>query len=88
MVNVTRPIATQKIAMTDSLEAAVSTSGARNPFFEEWKEPFGVPPFARIRPEHFMPAFDRAFAEHNAEMGAIATTRPRPSSRTRSPRWS
>src|SRR5262249_12252419 len=45
----------------------------KNPLLDEWKEPFGVPPFARIRPEHFMPAFDRAFAEHNAEVGAIAS---------------
>mgnify|MGYP000134529577 CR=1 FL=1 len=26
---------------------------AENPFFEEWETPYGVPPFDRIRPEHF-----------------------------------
>src|SRR5216684_5456064 len=30
-----------------------------NPFFETWTAPFGMPPFDRIRPEHFPPAFDR-----------------------------
>lgn len=30
-----------------------------NPFFEEWTTPYGVPPFDRIRPEHFLPAFER-----------------------------
>jgi peptidyl-dipeptidase Dcp len=42
-----------------------------NPFFETWNTPFGLPPFDRIRPEHFPPAFDRAMAEHNAEIAAI-----------------
>ncbi|HEY6259053.1 MAG TPA: M3 family metallopeptidase, partial [Xanthobacteraceae bacterium] len=43
-----------------------------NPFFEEWTGPFGAPPFARIAPEHFGPAFDAAFAAHDAEVAAIA----------------
>ena len=42
-----------------------------NPFFEIWATPFGLPPFDRIRPEHFPPAFDRAMAEQNAEIAAI-----------------
>ncbi len=43
-----------------------------NPLLEDWPGAFGVPPFDRIAPEHFMPAFDRAFAEHDAEIAAIA----------------
>ena len=43
-----------------------------NPFFETWTTPFGVPPFSRIKPEHFVPAYERAFAEHEAEIAAIA----------------
>ncbi len=43
-----------------------------NPLLEHWRGPFGVPPFDRIAPEHFMPAFDRAFAEHDSEIAAIA----------------
>jgi peptidyl-dipeptidase Dcp len=43
-----------------------------NPFFEAWNTPFGAPPFSRIKPEHFMPAYERAFAEHEAEIAAIA----------------
>jgi peptidyl-dipeptidase Dcp len=42
-----------------------------NPFFETWSTPFGLPPFDRIRSEHFPPAFDRAMADHNAEIAAI-----------------
>jgi peptidyl-dipeptidase Dcp len=43
-----------------------------NPFFAAWATPFGVPPFDRIRPEHFAPAFDAAMRDHLAEIDAIA----------------
>ncbi|MSP46765.1 MAG: M3 family peptidase [Xanthobacteraceae bacterium] len=43
-----------------------------NPFFETWTTPFGAPPFSRIKAEHFLPAYERAFAEHEAEIAAIA----------------
>ena len=33
--------------------------------------PFTTPPFAEIRPEHFLPAFEKAFADHTAEIEAI-----------------
>src|SRR5271169_6097287 len=45
-----------------------------NPFFESWTTPFGMPPFDRIRPEHFPPAFDRGMQEHIAEIAAIAAS--------------
>src|SRR5262245_66332780 len=43
-----------------------------NPLLEEWRGSFGVPPFGRINPDHFIPAYDRAFSEHDAEIAAIA----------------
>jgi peptidyl-dipeptidase Dcp len=43
-----------------------------NPFFRQWTTPDEVPPFAEIKPEHFVPAYMRAFAEHEAEVAAIA----------------
>lgn len=52
---------------------------ADNPFFERWTTPFGLPPFDRIRPEHFPPAFDRAMAEQRIEIAAIARN-PQPPS--------
>jgi peptidyl-dipeptidase Dcp len=57
--------------MTDTHRTAAAANGG-NPFFEDWTGPFGVPPFQRIRPEHFLPAYDRAFGEHLAEVDAIA----------------
>ncbi|HEX4409254.1 MAG TPA: M3 family metallopeptidase [Xanthobacteraceae bacterium] len=42
-----------------------------NPFFETWTTPDQVPPFDRIKPEHFLPAYARALKEHDAEIAAI-----------------
>jgi len=50
-----------------------------NPFFEDWTAPFAAPPLDRIRPEHFAPAYDRALAEHTAEIVAIAEDPSAPS---------
>jgi peptidyl-dipeptidase Dcp len=44
-----------------------------NPFFEVWTAPFGLPPFDRIGPEHFPPAFDRGIAQESGEITSIAT---------------
>jgi peptidyl-dipeptidase Dcp len=43
-----------------------------NPFFQAWTTPEGVPPFGRIKPEHFREAYARALAEHETEVAAIA----------------
>jgi peptidyl-dipeptidase Dcp len=50
-----------------------------NPLLGPWQAPFGAPPFADIRDEHFRPAFDRAIAEHHAEILAIADSAAEPS---------
>jgi len=43
-----------------------------NPLLEESTAPFGAPPLDCIRPEHFPPAYARAFAQHDAEIARIA----------------
>src|SRR5262249_51894869 len=50
-----------------------------NPRLRSWETPYGAPPFAAIRPEHFAPAFDAAFAEHRGEIAAIAEQAAAPS---------
>jgi peptidyl-dipeptidase Dcp len=45
---------------------------ADNPFFQDWTTPDQAPPFAAIKPEHFAPAYAQAFAEHQAEIDAVA----------------
>lgn len=53
-------------------KTADAATGGDNPFFKDWTGPFGVPEFSRVKTEHFMPAYERAFAEHMAEVEAIA----------------
>jgi peptidyl-dipeptidase Dcp len=43
-----------------------------NPLLEDGSACDGVPPFSRISAEHFLPAYARALAEHEAEIAAIA----------------
>src|SRR5215469_5045045 len=43
----------------------------QNPLFETWTTPFAMPPFDRIAPAHFPPAFDRGMAEELADIAAI-----------------
>ena len=52
---------------------------ADNPLLAAWDAPFGAPPLDRVRPEHFAPAFERALAEHRAEIDAIAGEAAEPS---------
>ena len=56
-----------------TLNTRPSTAADENPFFEAWTTPFGVPPFGRIKTGHFVPAYDRAFAEHEAEIEKIGS---------------
>ncbi len=44
----------------------------QNPLLTEWKTPYGLPPFAAVRAEHFAPAFDVALQQHSAEVERIA----------------
>jgi peptidyl-dipeptidase Dcp len=43
-----------------------------NPLLEAWTGPFEAPPFGRIEPAHFRPAFDAALKAARAEIDAIA----------------
>jgi peptidyl-dipeptidase Dcp len=48
---------------------------AENPLLADWSSrPFATPPFERIRPEHFGPAFEAALAAHDAEIAVIRAT--------------
>src|ERR1700722_1691560 len=60
-------------------QTAISSTPTGNPFFEAWATPDNVPPFDRMKPEHFRPAYDRALAEHEAEIAAIAADSAPPS---------
>jgi peptidyl-dipeptidase Dcp len=57
--------------MSDALETTGPVQTLENPLLKAWQTPFETPPFAEIAPEHFMPAFEQAFADHAAEIAAI-----------------
>jgi peptidyl-dipeptidase Dcp len=42
-----------------------------NPFFTKFNTPFEVPAFDKIKPEHFMPAFEEAMKRQTVEIDAI-----------------
>src|ERR1700720_278874 len=52
-------------------QAQAPQSAQANPLLRAWQTPFETPPFAEIEPEHFLPAFEQAFADHAAEIAAI-----------------
>jgi peptidyl-dipeptidase Dcp len=49
------------------------TTPQANPLLQEWTTPFGVPPFADIKPEHILPAVKEAVAQQRREVEAIAS---------------
>ena len=50
----------------------------KNPLLAKWTTPFEMPPFDRVKAKHFMPAFDRTFADNIAEIEAIAADPAKP----------
>ncbi|HLW50851.1 MAG TPA: M3 family metallopeptidase [Sphingobacteriaceae bacterium] len=51
---------------------------ADNPLLAAYNTPFEVPPFDKIKDEHFKPAFDEAFKQHNVEIAAIIQNEEEP----------
>lgn len=49
-----------------------------NPFFSTYNTPFGVPPFAQIKPEHFEPAIDEGIRQQTAEIEIITRQKAAP----------
>ncbi|MCA0218138.1 MAG: M3 family metallopeptidase [Actinobacteria bacterium] len=45
-----------------------------NPFFEPSTLPYGMPPFAEIRDEHYRPAFEKGMADQLEEIAAITAS--------------
>ena len=64
--------------MNQHIQAAAAPAASVNPLFDDWSGPFGVPPFGQVAPQHFLPAFARAFAAHEAEVAAIAADAAEP----------
>src|ERR1039458_7864273 len=57
--------------MSETREITATAQAQANPLLRPGQKPFETPPFADIAPEHFLPAFEQAFADHAAEIAAI-----------------
>src|SRR3954463_9192015 len=57
--------------MSETQHAAAAPEAGANPLLKPWQAPFETPPFTQLEPEHFLPAFEQAFADHAAEITAI-----------------
>lgn len=49
-----------------------------NPFFKEYNTPFGVPPFDKIKTEHYMPALKEGMKIQTQEIKAIVDSKEAP----------
>lgn len=50
----------------------------KNPFYETYVAPYGVPPFDKIENKHYLPAFKEGIAQHNREIEQIASNSTAP----------
>src|SRR5258708_5810999 len=57
--------------MSETQQTAATSKDQVNPLLKPWQTPFETPPFSELKPEHFLPAFEQAFADHAAEVAAI-----------------
>ena len=54
------------------------TAVGENPFFSEFDTPFNVPPFQKIKAEHYMPAFKEGMKREQEEIAAIVNNSDAP----------
>ena len=55
-----------------------SGANSDNPFFQKWTTQFEVPPFDKIKVEHFLPAIEEGIKLHNQEIDSIANNSAAP----------
>ncbi len=60
------------------LNSCSQKSSDGNPFFSKFNTPFEVPPFDRIKPEHFKPAYLKGFEEQNRKIDEIVNNQSDP----------
>ena len=56
----------------------VKTNENSNPFLTEYTTKYKIPPFEKIKYEHYIPALEQGIAQHNQEIEMIANARQTP----------
>jgi len=54
------------------------TKDASNPLLQTWTAPYEIPPFENVKPEHYIPAYKYAMAEHDKEIKTITDNKKSP----------
>jgi len=72
------PFCALPVFVSSSAQATNAAAQVANPIIAPWTTPDGVPPYDRIKPEHFMPAFDKGLAEARQDIARIASSRSAP----------
>jgi len=66
------------MGMSSCNTSTESVEVSDNPFFSEYTTPFKIPPFDKIKIEHYMPAFEEGMKQHNAEVDKIINSKKSP----------
>jgi len=72
------PQATGQRPRKPGVRAPAGHRARANPLLSKWSTLFALPPFDRIEPGHFRPAFAAALKEHKAEIACIVRQTSRP----------
>ncbi len=67
----------KKAATVAKKESKVELNLSANPFFKDYNTPYGIPPFDKIKNEHYLPAIEAGIKIHNKEIAQI-TNNPQP----------
>jgi len=60
-------------ACSKTSETPAEVPATDNPFFSEYDTPFKVPPFDIIKPEHFIPAYEKGMEQQKAEIEKLVS---------------
>lgn len=63
------------VATSMATQAQKGQSNTQNPLLQEYKTPYNVPPFDKIKNEHYKPAIIKGIAAHDAEIKKIANNK-------------
>jgi peptidyl-dipeptidase Dcp len=63
---------------TVKVEKTAKAMDQNNPFFQPFDTEFGLAPFAKIKDEHFLPAFDQGIKENLNDFEVIANSTDKP----------
>lgn len=69
--NISKDTSTETQVAPNVVAQQIIENNASNPFFKPYDTYFGIPDFAKIKPEHYLPAFKAGIAQHKAEIQAI-----------------